>query len=352
MRRRSTIKVLFFALALLLAGAATLIIIAINQYNNIKSDPMKIFQQANSQATAEPQPTPSNSQQTNSSPVITQQQELKRITVDSMEYIEKPQMLSILFCGGDYMASRAGRVAGERSDMIMVCAINGSEKKATLISIPRDTRALVAKVDQNSGKVMEEQYDKINSAFAYGGGPDRYSYQNTMRCVETFLNTEGTFGISIRHYTGLNVDGIPHIADALGGVTLKLTEDFPGIGQKGETVTLKGQKAIDFVRERHAFASSDLARTQHQQAFMIALAKKVQKMGAAESIIRLYNEVTKYVNTNLITDEMVALSIILDKIDVDSIEHFTIPGEWREPFIWPDVDKMKEIMLKTYYNPA
>ena len=261
-------------------------------------------------------------------------------------------MVNILFCGIDYMSSRASRNLGERSDMIMVCAIDVPNKKATLISIPRDTRSLVNKIDINTGKTISQDYNKINTAFPYGGGSDHYAYQNTINCVQTLLNNDNQFDITINYHVGLEIDGIPNIADAVEGVSLKLEEDFPGIGNKGATVYLKGQKAIDYVRERHAFSSSDIARMGHQQQFMMALAKKIQKLGAADSILKLYNEVTKYVQTDLNTDEMVALALVLDKIDINSIEHFTVPGKWDSPFIWPDADGIKDIVLKTYYQPA
>jgi LCP family protein required for cell wall assembly len=355
MRRRSTIKVLFVALGVLVIGVGVLIVLAVNQYNSIKKDPMKVLQQedqAVSEVQSSPSPSESASAQPNMSAVLPSSNNLKHITVDNIEYVEKPNVLSMLFCGGDFMKSREGRVEGERSDMIMVCVINAGENKATLISIPRDTRALVTKVDPNTGKVTDKEYNKINAAFSFGGGTDHYSYENTMRCVENFLNMDGKFGMKIRYYVGLNIDGIPRIADAIGGVTVKLEEDFPEIGKKGETVTLTGKKATAFVRERDAFPSQDLARTKHQQTFMIALAKKVQKMGAAQSIVKLYGEVTKYVHTKLNTDEMVALATLLDQMDVDKIEHVTIPGEWKQPYIWPDESGLKDLVLKTYYNPA
>lgn len=343
MKRVLVIKILIVSLCILLASGVFLVILAFNQYNAIKIDPAKILSQ-NKQ--------PSMQTQSLNSAEPSQTLKLKKININGKEYTEKPDMVNILFCGVDYMSSRADRNLGERSDMIMVCAVDIPNKKVTLISIPRDTRALVDKIDIKTGKATDKEYNKINAAFAFGGGTDRYSYQNTINCVKSLLNVDSQFNITINYYTGLNIDGIPHLANTLGGVSVKLQEDFPGIGNKGATVNLKGQKAIDFVRERHAFSNSDLARTQHQQQFMISMAKKIQNMGAADSILKLYDQVTKYIDTNMNTDEMLALALVLDKVNIDSVEHITVPGKWESPFIWPDTAEMTQTILNTYYQAA
>ena len=45
-----------------------------------------------------------------------------------------------------------------RSDTLMVATVDPKQKQVSLLSIPRDTRALI-----------DESYDKINSAYTYGG---------------------------------------------------------------------------------------------------------------------------------------------------------------------------------------
>lgn len=346
MNRILIIKILIASLCVLFVCSVFLVILAFNQYNTIKSDPAKILSQNKRQTVQNTLSPPSAADKPPLSQVY------KHISVNGKDYTEKKDMVNILFCGVDYMSSRADWNLGERSDMIMLCAVDIPGKKATLISIPRDTRALVHKIDANTGKATDQEYNKINAAFALGGGTDHYGYQNVMNCVKSLFDTDSQFDMAIHYYTGLNIDGVPHIADAVGGVSVKLAENFPGIGNKGATVNLKGQKAVDFVRERHAFSSSDIARMGHQQEFMISLAKKIQKMGASSSIIQLYDQVTKYVDTNLNTDQMVALALVLDKINIDSIEHTTIPGKWDSPFIWPDTAAITELVLSTYYQAA
>lgn len=44
------------------------------------------------------------------------------------------------------------------------------DNTCTLITVPRDTRVKIRKLDKN-GEVVTSRYDKINAAFAYGGGP-------------------------------------------------------------------------------------------------------------------------------------------------------------------------------------
>ena len=135
---------------------------------------------------------------------------------------------------------------GYRSDMVMVSAIDAELKTATLISIPRDTRTSVHKVDPNTGVITETLDWKINTAYSYGGGATKYSYPNAMACVQMFLersitlNTplDFTLDIPVYLYAGIDMDGIPHVASSVGGVSITLEKSIPGVGSKGKTVNL------------------------------------------------------------------------------------------------------------------
>src|SRR5882757_10267782 len=60
---------------------------------------------------------------------------------------------------------------------------------------------------------------------------------------------------------------------------LPILDSFAGINLPAGCQTLNGANALGYVRSRHAFATSDFARTQHQREFLGALAGKIASPG-------------------------------------------------------------------------
>jgi anionic cell wall polymer biosynthesis LytR-Cps2A-Psr (LCP) family protein len=277
--------------------------------------------------------------------------------------MKKKNVVNLLFLGIDTNAARKAKMQGYRSDMLMVCAVDIDAKKATLISIPRDTYTTVYKVDENTGEVKETLQDKINSAYSYGGGATHYSYANAMACVQMFLERrcqleqplDFQLDIPVYLYAGIDMDGIPQVASAVGGVEVTLTESVPKVGSKGQTVTLKYQNAVEFLTNRHD-TDGDTHRATRQQQFMIALAKKINNMGPADMILSLYDELQKYVWTNLNTDQMIDFAKILTKVNIDSIEMDMITGEGRKIdgsyCMLHDEAATLQLLLDVYYTKA
>ena len=61
--------------------------------------------------------------------------------------------------------------AGKRSDTILLVHISKARDRAVIVSIPRDTFALIPEHTGTTGKKIPPQYSKINSSFAWGGAP-------------------------------------------------------------------------------------------------------------------------------------------------------------------------------------
>ena len=89
------------------------------------------------------------------------------------ELIKAKNKATILIMGVDVREDDVGR-----SDTLMVATVDPKYDKASLLSIPRDTRV----------RIYGYGYDKINAAYAYGGEP---LTENTV---------ENLIGIDIDHY--------------------------------------------------------------------------------------------------------------------------------------------------------
>ena len=119
-------------------------------------------------------------------------------------------------------------------------------------------------------------------------------------------------------------------------------------------MTLKYQNALAFLTNRKD-TDGDTHRAARQQQFMIALAKKIKGMGPADMILSLYDELQKYVWTNLNTDQMIDFAKILTKVDIDSIDMHMITGvgETTESYhILHDEEATLQLLLDVYYTKA
>jgi LCP family protein required for cell wall assembly len=155
----------------------------------------------------------------------------------------------------------ASAVSGGRTDTIMLVHLPDNSVKPTMVSLLRDSWVSIPGHGNN----------KINAAYAFGG---------PALLVQT---VEQATGLRIDHYAEIGLGGFASVVDDVGGVTMCLPQavqdSFAGINLPAGCQTLNGANALGYVRSRHAFATSDFARTQHQREFLGALAGKIASPG-------------------------------------------------------------------------
>ena len=359
-RHRGMIKALIAVFCVLIAGVIAIGIYFITRW---KDDDYSSLQSANLiQLAPEPESGQAAALGVEAAAAPASTPDTSTIVYNGQTYLKNKNVVNLLFLGIDTNEARKIKMKGYRSDMLMVCAVDIAAKKATLISIPRDTYTTMYKVDADTGEIKEIVQDKINAAYAYGGGAQKCSYPNAMACVEMFLERrcqlqkplDFELDIPVYLYAGIDMDGIPQVASAVGGVEVTLTESVPEVGSKGQTVKLKYQNAVEFLTNRHD-TDGDTHRAARQQQFMIALAKTIKNMGPADMILSLYDDLQKYVWTNLNTDQMIDFAKILTQVDINSIEMHTITGEGKTTdsyHIYHDEDATLQLLLDVYYTKA
>ena len=353
------IKILLGVLGLLVVGAAVFFILLLGIIKNDDASSLFVVDSVNDQNKT-PQPTQTLAASPSPGQTITPQP--GDIFYNGEWYDKNENIVNILFLGIDTDAYRRINMMGYRSDVIIVCAVDVEKNTATLISIPRDTRTTVQKVDENTGDITEVLEWKINTAYSYGGGLEKYSYSNAMACVQMFLERnieleeplDFKLDIPVFHYASMDMDGIPRVASSVGGVPIKLEVGIPGVGSKGQTVNLKYENARLYLTDRHDVSSGDIDRNRRQQKFLIALAKKIKDMDAPSIITNLYDDLKRYVHTDLDTTQMLDLAKVLMKTDIDAIELYAIPGEGKKIsgtyFMLHDEQATLDILLDVYYT--
>lgn len=202
--------------------------------------------------------------------------------------------MNILLLGSDSRAGTHGKygsgISGARADTAMVLHVDKAHKKASVVSIPRDTM-----VDRPAcGSTPGAHQAMFNSSYQVGGPAC------TVKTVEKMS------GVRMDHYLEVDFKGFQKLIDELGGVditTHKAIKDHnSGLALTAGTHRLKGEQALALVRTRHAVGDgSDLARIQLQQAFVKALihrADTVDPLGDPAKSYGLADTATKAISAD------------------------------------------------------
>ena len=351
-RHSKQLKIMLAALGVLVAG---LIVVGVVIYGRLTSDDVTALLVQTST------PNPADDADPSVSGIQTQPPEKETISYHGKTYVKNDNIVNIVFLGID---SEAERGALNHSDMMIVCAVDTVTKKATLLTIPRDIWTDVSKIDTKTGKITKMIKQRLNTAYLFGGGPNKYGASNTKACIQNFLERKNeletpldfTLDIPVPFFVSIDMDGISKIADAVGGIEVTLDTTIPDVGKKNEKITLKGHKAEDYLRDRHNTAGSDFGRTARQRNFMVQLAKKIKSLGAVDLVTRLYEPFKTYGHTDLTIDQAVAFAKLLSGMDIDAIEQLVIPcypgkaGEDEKDVLFDDEAETLDMLLGIYYT--
>jgi LCP family protein required for cell wall assembly len=159
----------------------------------------------------------------------------------------------------------AQNAGGQRSDTMLLVHISKKHDQVTVVSLPRDSLVTVPRWKDKAGHWHAASQQKLNAAFSFGG---------PALAIKTI---EQATGVTINHYMEVSFAGFVKMVDAVGSVTVcsptAVTDKDSGLRLvKGQNV-LNSTEAMAYVRARHAFATQDLARIDHQQQFLAALFK-------------------------------------------------------------------------------
>ncbi|MBF4995514.1 LCP family protein [Arthrobacter gandavensis] len=204
--------------------------------------------------------------------------------------------------------------ADARSDTMMLVHVPGDRSAVYVMSIMRDTWT----------EIPGHGEAKINAAMALGGVP---------LMVET---VQGLLGVPIDHVAVIDFEGFEGLTEALGGVEVDNAQAFQSHGGDGEffdagRLTLQGDSALKFVRERYAFADGDYQRVRNQQAFLRGLLTKLISAETLGNPVRL-SAATGAISPYLSVDEQLdaarvgELAVELRGVRAGDIEMFTLPN--------------------------
>jgi len=212
--------------------------------------------------------------------------------------------------------------AGKRSDTMLLVHISKKRDKAVIVSIPRDTFALIPAHTSASGKLIGESYSKINSSFNWGGAP---------LLIETLENMTK---LRIDHYVEVNFAGFANMVDALGGIEVcskvAINDPKSHLVMSAGVHTLDGIEALKYVRTRDFDGLGDIGRMQRQQQFMSAVLRKVTSTGVLLNPIKLVNFfnaaiATVKTDSELNKSDLLTLAKQMKNLSSSNVRTLTIP---------------------------
>src|SRR5438067_11374843 len=184
--------------------------------------------------------------------------------------------LNVLLVGSDSRANVEGNgqfndksnpVTGQRSDTMMILHADTKQKKAMILSIPRDLYVPIAGTNGSN---------RINTAFDGGA----------QQLVDTI---QQDLGIKVNHYVQVDFVGFQSIVNSVGGVDLYVPaparDKLSDLSIKtAGCAHLDGAQALAWARSRHfeeyvggrwqSDPTGDLGRIQRQQDFIRRMLKK------------------------------------------------------------------------------
>ncbi|MBR3268754.1 MAG: LCP family protein [Oscillospiraceae bacterium] len=210
---------------------------------------------------------------------------------------------NILLIGTDSRGKERGR-----ADTIMLLSFSRHNSTLTVSSLMRDCYV----------NIPGHGADKLNAAYAYGG---------PTLLMDTVINN---FGIRVDEYICINFKGFVRIADAAGGIKVKISDrEAEAINQiletevneimgddakadflpSGGTFVLNGKQALSYARIRHV-GNADFERTERQRNIMQILLNKFKHLRPT-ALLRILGNSTPNLTTNISGKKMYWYSLKL-----------------------------------------
>lgn len=222
----------------------------------------------------------------------------------------------------------------QRTDTMMVVHIDGDFQHVYVMSIPRDTWVPIPGHD----------HGKINAAFSFGGPP------LLIQTVENYT------GIRIDHLMTVDWDGFKSLTDALGGVTVTVSQDSYDTANHVQwtagTHTLDGTQALLYVRQRYGLPNGDLDREARQQNFLRAVLEKLLAQGTFGSLSKTNSVLNALTDTvqfddQLSNEDLTSLAIDLRGLHGGDVTFLTPPVH-----AYPVIDNQSTVQLDPTEAPV
>lgn len=278
----------------------------------------------------------------------------KTVTRKGIDYFPRQDITVVMALGiderGPVKSSQSYRNYGE-SDAVILVILDQREESYSLLCLNRDTMVDMP-VLGIGGKRAGTFHGQLALSHTYGDGLET-SCENTRKTVSDLLG-----GITIDHYVALNMDAIGIVNDAVGGVTVTVTDDFSMVDPSitmGQ-MTLNASQAMVFVQSRHDVGNQlNISRMGRHEQYMHGLMTALgQKMDASDTfVLDLHSKMSDYMVTD---SSATVISSLMERCSHYTLKEIISPeGEnvLTEEFyeFHLDEEALEELILRLFYAP-
>lgn len=290
------------------------------------------------------------------------------VAFDGKVYSYDSSRINLLVLGVD----KAGKMNTEpdyekwlsgQTDAIFVVSINSSERKISILGVPRNSMVNVDVYDSEEN-ISRTIFDQICLQYPYAGGAE-HGLKKTTETVSELL-----YNLPIHGTAAVGYEALIKINNMAGGVDVVALESLEtpfGYYKEGENLHLEGKYALAYVRARNVnVLGSPTMRLERQKQYLAALADRMkEEMKKNPMLIKeMYDAVSGYVNTDMEIDELVYLAaqaagypFSVGDIYLLQGEDRAVPiikdGEETEDFyddFYLDEESLKETMIGIFYK--
>ena len=275
------------------------------------------------------------------------------VSFNGHQYVPKKNTEAILVMGvdeADIQKDSNFYTNDNQADFLMLMVLDHDAHTYQALQINRDTMTDIPTIGLN-GEFIDYEQGQIALAHAYGSGL-KDSCENEVTAVSRFL-----YGMTIDHYVSLSMPAIAEINDAVGGVTVTITDDFTEVDpalKEGETITLHGQQAETFVRTRKNVADqTNINRMARQRTYMSALKTKALECMQSDDTfaLNLVLTLSDYMVSDMTAQKLADFATYMqDYTDegVLQIQGESVKGERFMEFYADDTDLQKQVFTLYY----
>ncbi len=274
---------------------------------------------------------------------------------DGVEYELNKNIETVLVMGLDKFSEDIDTSSynnDQQADFVMLFVLDNQNKTCKALHINRDTMVemnILGIAGQEVGTIKQQ----LALAHTYGNGQN-VSCRNTAKAVSNLLQ-----GVNITHYVSVTMDAVPVFNDLVGGVTVAVLDDFTGIDDtliKGEKVTLMGDQALTYVRNRYGMEdSTNSHRMIRQKQYIEELYKLTREKTDKDEnfIMTVWRELGKYTVSDCYEQDLLEIYKKVSEYEylgTVQIEGESIVGEKFMEF-YPDEEKLNELVMELFYIP-
>ena len=277
----------------------------------------------------------------------------KTVTSEGVSYFPRQDITVLMILGiderGPVVASDSYNNEGE-CDVVMLAIFDETAETFHVLALNRDTMMEVPNLGLG-GKYAGSFVEQLALSHTYGTGLED-SCENTRKAVSDFLG-----GITIDYYLSMNMDAIPILNDAVGGVTVSVEDDFGYVDSgipMGE-VHLMGDQALTFVQIRKDVGTQlNISRMERQRAYMNGYMEALNKQQNQSTgfVLDVYEQISPYIVSDCSAN---TLSNLVSRFSSYTMGEIVSPkGEnvMGEEFMefYVDEDALNELVLQLFYT--